>query len=131
MNWQDPITFNRWYNPSCAKPVAAANATAEAEDTGGFFKGAWQGIAKAFTDTVDGIKRLVTEPVEVLDETVDFITDVADDPSLLLDIGHALWISFDENVINGTASTRGEWNGFNKRRMDRLYVSLHRRVTSW
>ncbi|OLS38295.1 hypothetical protein BTR22_07365 [Alkalihalophilus pseudofirmus] len=111
-NWQDPITFNQWYNPSCAKPVAAANATAEAEDTGGFFKGAWQGIAKAFTDTVDGIKRLVTEPVEVLNETVDFITDVADDPSLLLDIGHALWISFDENVINGTASTRGEWIGY-------------------
>ncbi|MEC2072515.1 T7SS effector LXG polymorphic toxin [Alkalihalophilus marmarensis] len=111
-NWQDPITFDQWYNPSCAKPVAAANATAEAEDTGGFFKGAWQGIAKAFTDTVDGIKRLVTEPVEVLNETVDFITDVADDPSLLLDIGHALWISFDENVINGTASTRGEWIGY-------------------
>ncbi|MDV2884714.1 LXG domain-containing protein [Alkalihalophilus pseudofirmus] len=111
-NWQDPITFNQWYNPSCAKPVTAANATAEAEDTGGFFKGAWQGIAKAFTDTVDGIKRLVTEPVEVLNETVDFITDVADDPSLLLDIGHALWISFDENVINGTASTRGEWIGY-------------------
>jgi hypothetical protein len=111
-NWQDPITFNQWYNPSCAKPVAAANDTAEAEDTGGFFKGAWQGIAKAFTDTVDGIKRLVTEPVEVLNETVDFITEVADDPSLLLDIGHALWISFDENVINGTASTRGEWIGY-------------------
>lgn len=111
-DWQDPITFNQWYNPSCAKPVAAANATAEAEDTGGFFKGAWQGIAKAFTDTVDGIKRLVTEPVEVLNETVDFITDVADEPSLLLDIGHALWISFDENVINGTASTRGEWIGY-------------------
>jgi hypothetical protein len=81
---------------------------AEADDTGGLFKGAWQGIAKAFTDTVDRIKRLVTEPVEVLNETVDFITDVANDPSLLLDIGHALWISFDENVINGTASTRGE-----------------------
>ncbi|WP_368503173.1 T7SS effector LXG polymorphic toxin [Alkalihalophilus sp. As8PL] len=116
-NWQEPITFNKWSNPSCVKPVATSATSAKAEvkeETGatGFFKGAWEGVAKAFTDTVDGIKRLVTEPVEVMKETVDFITDVADDQSMLLDIGHALWTSFDENVINGTAATRGEWIGY-------------------
>ena len=103
-------SFDQWVNPSCARPDLKKKTAGEAfwDFTNGF--GA--GIISAASDTWDGIKRLATEPDQVLKETIEFIDAVVSDPGLLLEIGHELYNSFNESVIHGDATSRGEWLGY-------------------
>ncbi|TYS59876.1 hypothetical protein FZC74_06890 [Sutcliffiella horikoshii] len=103
-------SFNQWVNPSCARPEPKKKTAGEAfwDFTNGF--GA--GIISAASDTWDGIKRLATEPDQVLKETIEFLDAVASDPAILLEIGHELYNSFNESVIQGDATSRGEWLGY-------------------
>lgn len=103
-------SFDQWVNPSCARPDPKKKTAGEAfwDFTNGF--GA--GIISAATDTWDSIKRLATEPDQVLKDTIEFLDAVVSDPALLLEIGHELYNSFNESVINGDATSRGEWLGY-------------------
>ncbi len=103
-------SFDQWVNPSCARPEPKKKTAGEAfwDFTNGF--GA--GIISAASDTWDGIKRLATEPDQVLKETIEFLDTVVSDPAILLEIGHELYNSFNESVINGDATSRGEWLGY-------------------
>nr|WP_264179281.1 TNT domain-containing protein [Sutcliffiella horikoshii] len=103
-------TFDQWVNPSCAKPEPKKKTAGEAfwDFTNGF--GA--GIISAASDTWDGIKRLATEPDQVLQETIEFLDAVVSNPAILLEIGHELYNSFNESVIHGDANSRGEWLGY-------------------
>ncbi|ART78173.1 hypothetical protein B4U37_19945 [Sutcliffiella horikoshii] len=103
-------SFDQWANPSCARPEPKKKTTGEAfwDFTNGF--GA--GIISAASDTWDGIKRLATEPDQVLKETIEFLDAVVSDPGLVLEIGHELYNSFNESVIHGDATSRGEWLGY-------------------
>jgi len=103
-------SFDQWVNPSCARPEPKKKTAGEAfwDFTNGF--GA--GIISAASDTWDGIKRLATEPDQVLKETIEFLDAVVSDPAILLEIGHELYNSFNESVIYGDATSRGEWLGY-------------------
>ncbi|UAL47150.1 hypothetical protein K7887_20235 [Sutcliffiella horikoshii] len=103
-------SFDQWVNPGCARPEPKKKTAGEAfwDFTNGF--GA--GIINAASDTWDGIKRLATEPDQVLKETIEFLDAVASDPAILLEIGHELYNSFNESVIHGDATSRGEWLGY-------------------
>ncbi len=103
-------SFDQWVNPSCARPEPKKKTAGETfwDFTSGF--GA--GIVDAASDTWDGLKRLVTEPDQVLKETIEFVDAVASDPAILLEIGHELYNSFNESVIHGDANSRGEWLGY-------------------
>ncbi|WP_404469053.1 T7SS effector LXG polymorphic toxin [Sutcliffiella horikoshii] len=103
-------SYDQWVNPSCARPEPKKKTAGEAfwDFTNGF--GA--GIISAASDTWDGIKRLATEPDQVLKETIEFLDTVVSDPAILLEIGHELYNSFNESVINGDATSRGEWLGY-------------------
>ncbi|MGD6778500.1 T7SS effector LXG polymorphic toxin [Sutcliffiella horikoshii] len=103
-------SFDQWVNPSCARPDLKKKTAGEAfwDFTNGF--GA--GIISAASDTWDGIKRLATEPDQVLKETIEFLDAVASDPAILLEIGHELYNSYNESVIHGDATSRGEWLGY-------------------
>ena len=97
-------------NPNCARPEPIKKAAGEAfwDFTNGF----GTGILSAASDTWDGIKRLATEPDQVLKETIEFLDAVVSDPGLLLEIGHELYNSFNESVINGDTTSRGKWLGY-------------------
>lgn len=103
-------SFDQWVNPSCARPEPKKKTAGEAfwDFTNGF--GA--GIINAASDTWDGIKRLATEPDQVLKETIEFLDAVISDLAILLEIGHELYNSFNESVIHGDATSRGEWLGY-------------------
>ncbi|WP_404459759.1 T7SS effector LXG polymorphic toxin [Sutcliffiella horikoshii] len=103
-------SFDQWVNPSCAKPEPKKKTAGEAfwDFTNGF----GTGIINATSDTWDGIKRLATEPDQVLKQTIEFLDAVASDPAILLEIGHELYNSFNESVIHGDATSRGEWLGY-------------------
>ncbi|MGD6870921.1 T7SS effector LXG polymorphic toxin [Sutcliffiella horikoshii] len=103
-------SFDQWANPSCAKPEPKKKTAGEAfwDFTNGF----GSGIISAASDTWDGIKRLATEPDQVLKETIEFLDAVVSEPAILLEIGHELYNSFNESVIHGDATSRGEWLGY-------------------
>ncbi|MDQ0206984.1 polymorphic toxin type 15 domain-containing protein [Alkalicoccobacillus murimartini] len=104
---------------ACGPPTDTAGVNTEQGETGGaldatlnFFKGAGKGIWNAGKDTYEGIKNIVTDPVGVYNDTRDFIVAVADDPAILVDMGKELWYTFEEDVINGDAESRGQWFGY-------------------
>ncbi|MCG1021432.1 T7SS effector LXG polymorphic toxin [Sutcliffiella horikoshii] len=103
-------SFDQWVNPSCAKPEPKKKSMGEA--LWDFNVGFGEGVISAVSDTWDGIKRLATEPDQVVKETIEFIDAVASDPAILLEIGHELYNSFNESVIHGDANSRGEWLGY-------------------
>ncbi|WP_078393714.1 LXG domain-containing protein [Shouchella patagoniensis] len=77
-----------------------------------FFKGAGSGVVNAAGDAVEGVVNLVTDPVGVYNDTVEFIGAIVDDPALVGEIANELWNAFDEDFINGNAESRGEWTGY-------------------
>ncbi|WP_339148003.1 MULTISPECIES: T7SS effector LXG polymorphic toxin [unclassified Sutcliffiella] len=103
-------SFDQWANPSCARPEPKKKTAGEVfwDFTNGFGTGA----IDAVSDTWDGLKRLVTEPDQVLKETIELLEAVVSDPAILLEIGHELYNSFKESVIHGDANSRGEWLGY-------------------
>ncbi|MEA3318380.1 MAG: LXG domain-containing protein [Bacillota bacterium] len=103
-------SFDQWVNPSCARPEPKKKTAGEA--LWDFTTGFGAGIISAATDTWDGIKRLATEPDQVLKETIEFLDAVVSDPAILLEIGHELYNSFNESVIHCDATSRGEWLGY-------------------
>ncbi|WP_404460880.1 T7SS effector LXG polymorphic toxin [Sutcliffiella horikoshii] len=104
------VSFEQWVNPSCARPEPKKKSAWEAMRD--FTNGFGSGIIEAASDTWDGLKRLVTEPDQVLKETIEFLSAVVTDPAIVLEIGHELYNSFNESVIHGDANSRGEWLGY-------------------
>lgn len=77
-----------------------------------FFKGAGSGVVNAAGDAVEGVVNLVTDPVGVYNDTVEFIGAIVDDPALVGEIANELWNAFQDDMINGDAQSRGEWTGY-------------------
>lgn len=103
-------SFDQWVNPSCARPEPKKKTAGEV--FWNFTNGFGAGIIDAASDTWDGIKRLATEPDQVLKETIEFLDLVVSDPAILLEIGHELYNSFNKSVIHGDATSRGAWLGY-------------------
>lgn len=103
-------SFDQWINSSCAKPEPKKKSMGEV--LWDFNVGFGEGVISAVSDTWDGLKRLATEPDQVVKETIEFIDAVASDPAIMLEIGHELYNSFSESVIHGDANSRGEWLGY-------------------
>ncbi|TES49590.1 T7SS effector LXG polymorphic toxin [Shouchella lehensis] len=77
-----------------------------------FFKGVGSGAVNAVGDAVEGVVNLVTDPIGVYNNTVEFIGAIVDDPALVGEIATELWNAFEDDVINGDAQSRGEWTGY-------------------
>ncbi|GAF24159.1 transposase [Bacillus sp. JCM 19047] len=77
-----------------------------------FFKGVGSGAVNAVGDAVEGVVNLVTDPIGVYNDTVEFIGAIVDDPALVGEIATELWHAFEDDVINGDAQSRGEWTGY-------------------
>ncbi|RQW22740.1 DUF4237 domain-containing protein [Bacillus sp. C1-1] len=77
-----------------------------------FFKGVGSGAVNAVGDAVEGVVNLVTDPIGVYNDTVEFIGAIVDDPALVGEIATELWNAFEDDVINGDAQSRGEWTGY-------------------
>ncbi|UAL48001.1 LXG domain-containing protein [Sutcliffiella horikoshii] len=103
-----PVAFDKWVNPSCARPDPKGVVESGVDFTKGLLKGGFAVVK----ETVEFAGRVLTEPDEVIIETVDFVAAVADDPGILLEIGQSLIDSFNDQVVYGTAETRGEWFGY-------------------
>ncbi|MGD6873754.1 T7SS effector LXG polymorphic toxin [Sutcliffiella horikoshii] len=101
-------SFDKWVNPSCARPEPKGVVESGIDFTKGLFKGGFAVVK----ETVEFAGRVLTEPEEVLIETIDFVAAVKDDPKILLEITQSLVDSFNDQVIYGTAETRGEWFGY-------------------
>ncbi|WP_404469648.1 ribonuclease YeeF family protein [Sutcliffiella horikoshii] len=102
------VSFDKWVNPSCARPEPKGVVESGVDFTKGLLKGGFAVVK----ETVEFAGRVLTEPDEVIIETVDFVAAVADDPGILLEIGQSLIDSFNDQVVYGTAETRGEWFGY-------------------
>lgn len=101
-------SFDQWVGPSCARPEPKGVVESGVDFTIGLFKGGFAVVK----ETIEFAGRVLTEPEEVLIETIDFVATVKDDPKILLEITQSLVDSFNEQVIYGTAETRGEWFGY-------------------
>ncbi|MED4130160.1 LXG domain-containing protein [Shouchella miscanthi] len=77
-----------------------------------FFKGLGSGAVNAVGDAVEGVVNLVTDPIGVYNDTVEFIGAIVDDPALVKEIATELWNTFQDDMINGDAQSRGEWTGY-------------------
>ncbi|WP_404445906.1 LXG domain-containing protein [Sutcliffiella horikoshii] len=106
----NPLAFNQWVNPSCARPEPKIRSLDDAVLD--FRSGFADGAKKFLKETKDGIVRLVSEPHLVALETLEFAYEAAKNPEILWEIVYGLADSFSTMVLNGDAQSRGEWFGY-------------------
>ncbi|MCG1023480.1 ribonuclease YeeF family protein [Sutcliffiella horikoshii] len=105
-----PVAFDKWVNPSCARPEPKKKSVLES--LWDFNVGFGEGVINFVKETGEGLVRLVTEPHVVIKETVEFVSEVAENPAILAAIAYQLYHTFDTQVIHGDADSRGEWFGY-------------------
>ncbi|UOY92402.1 WXG100 family type VII secretion target [Ectobacillus sp. JY-23] len=68
--------------------------------------GIYKGTGKAIEETVDGVKELLSDPGEVVENLVQAVSHPVDTWNSMKDV---LVRSWDEEVVNGDVESRSEW----------------------